>query len=254
MIVTGQKDIDGLKTAGKMLADILSELREMVAPGITTAALDIAAEKAIRSRGAIPAFLGYQPEGANYPYPAVLCVSVNEEIVHGIPREDKVLVDGDIVSLDLGLSYDGYFVDSAVTVPVGEVSEEDKTLLKATKEALEAAIAVAHGGMKTGDVGAAVEEVARKYKLSVVEDLGGHAVGAAVHESPYIANEGKKGKGETLPVGMVIALEPMFSSGSPRIVLDPEDEWTYRTSDGSRAAHFEHTLILTEEGCEVLTR
>jgi methionyl aminopeptidase len=198
--------------------------------------------------------LGYKPEGANYPFPAVLCVSVNEEIVHGIPREENVLVAGDIVTLDLGLSYDGYFVDSAVTVPVGDISEEDKTLLKATKEALDASIAVAHGGMKTGDVGAAVEKVARAYKFSVVEDLGGHAVGAAVHEQPYIANEGKAGKGETLPVGMVIALEPMFSAGSPRIVLDSEDEWTYRTRDGSRAAHFEHTLILTQDGCEVVTR
>jgi methionyl aminopeptidase len=237
-----------------MLAETLGELSAMVKPGITTAALDVAAEKAIRSRGAVPAFLGYKPEGANYPFPAVLCVSVNEEIVHGIPREENVLVDGDIVTLDLGLSYDGYFVDSAVTVPVGDISEEDKTLLKATKEALDASIAAAHGGMKTGDVGAAVEKVAHAYKFSIVEDLGGHAVGAAVHEQPYIANEGKAGKGETLPVGMVIALEPMFSAGSPRIVLDSEDEWTYRTRDGSRAAHFEHTLILTQDGCEVVTR
>jgi len=184
----------------------------------------------------------------------VLCVSVNEEIVHGIPNEDTALIDGDIVSLDLGLSLDGYFVDSAVTVPVGEISDEDKKLLAATKEALDASIAVAHGGMKSGDVGAAVEEVAKRYKLSIVEDLGGHAVGKAVHEQPYIANVGKPGKGDTLPTGMVIALEPMLSAGSPRIVLDQDDEWTYRTSDGSRAAHFEHTLILTEDGCEVVTR
>jgi methionyl aminopeptidase len=237
-----------------MLAEVLAELSAMVKPGLTTAALDIAAEKAIRSRGAVPAFLGYKPDGANYPFPAVLCASVNEEIVHGIPSEDTVLVEGDIITLDLGLSHDGYFVDSAVTVPVGEISEEDATLLKATREALEASIAVARGGMKSGDIGAAVEEVARAYKLSIVEDLGGHAVGAAVHEQPYIANEGKKGKGDTLPVGMVIALEPMLSEGSPRIVLDPDDEWTYRTSDGSHAAHFEHTMILTEEGCEVVTR
>lgn len=253
MIIRNQKDIDGLRAAGRLLADILAELSTMVSPGIATAQLDVAAEKMIRSRGAAPAFLGYQPEGANYPFPAVLCVSVNEEIVHGIPSEHKTLVDGDIVTLDLGLSLDGYFVDSAVTVPVGEISEEDKTLLKATCEALDASIAVARGGIKTGDIGAAVEEVARKYKLSVVEDLGGHAVGAAVHEQPYIANEGRAGKGETLPTGMVIALEPMLSQGSSRIVLDPKDEWTYRTSDGSRAAHFEHTLILTEGGCEVVT-
>ncbi len=254
MIIETQKDIEGLRIAGRMLAEVLSELSAMVKPDITTASLDIAAEKAIRSRGASPVFLGYKPEGANYPFPAVLCVSINEEIVHGIPREDRVLIDGDIVSLDLGLSYDGYFVDSAVTVGVGEISEDDQKLLDATKEALDASIAVARGGMKSGDVGAAVVEVAKKYKLSIVEDLGGHAVGKAVHEQPYIANEGKAGKGETLPTGMVIALEPMLSEGSPRIVLDPNDEWTYRTSDGCRAAHFEHTLILTEDGCEVVTK
>ena len=254
MIIASQKDIDGLRAAGAMLGEVLAELSAMVAPGVATSELDLAAEKAIRSRGASPAFLGYKPEGANYPFPAVLCVSINEEIVHGIPDESRVLMDGDIVSLDLGLSYDGYFVDSAVTVPVGEISAQDQKLIDATREALEASIAVARGGMKTGDVGAAVEEVARRHKLSIVEDLGGHAVGKAVHEQPYIANEGKKGKGDTLPAGMVIALEPMLSEGSPRIVLDPEDEWTYRTSDGSRAAHFEHTLILTEDGCEVVTR
>lgn len=253
MIISSQKDIDGLRHAGKILAGVLRDLSATVSPGLATAALDIEAERLIRAQGAVPAFLGYRPEGANYPFPATLCVSVNEEIVHGIPREDRTLVDGDIVTLDLGLSYDGYFVDSAVTVPVGEISEEDAKLLRATKEALDAAIAAARGGVKTGDLGAAVEEVARKYKLSVVEDLGGHAVGRAVHEQPYIANVGKKGKGETLPEGMVIALEPMLSLGSPRIVLDQEDEWTYRTSDASRAAHFEHTLILTKDGCEVVT-
>jgi methionyl aminopeptidase len=254
MIAKTPKDIEGLRAAGALLASTLRALSALVKSGITTASLDIAAEKMIRNGGGVPAFLGYKPEGATYPFPAVLCVSINEEIVHGIPTEDRVLIDGDIVSLDLGLSLDGYFVDSAVTVPVGEVSEEDQTLLKATKEALDAAIAAAHGGVKSGDIGAAVEEVAKKYKLSVVEDLGGHAVGAAVHEQPYIANIGKKGKGDTLPEGMVIALEPMFSQGSPRIVLDEEDQWTYRTSDGSRAAHFEHTLILTKDGCEVVTR
>ena len=254
MIVRNDKDIEGLRTAGRILAEVLTELSAMVVPGVTTAELDLAAEKAIRNKGGVPAFLGYKPEGANYPFPAVLCASVNEEIVHGIPSENKTLIDGDIITLDLGLSYDGYFVDSAVTVPVGEISREDQKLLDATRDALEAAIAVARGGMKTGDVGAAVEQVAKSYKFSIVEDLGGHAVGKAVHEQPYIANEGKAGKGETLPEGMVIALEPMLSAGSPRIVLDPEDEWTYRTSDGSRAAHFEHTLILTEDGCEVVTR
>jgi len=254
MIVKSEKDVEGLRTAGRMLAEVLAELSALVAPGVTTAALDLAAEKAIRARGANPVFLGYQPEGSNYPFPAVLCASVNEEIVHGIPRDSTTLIEGDIITLDLGLSHDGYFVDSAVTVGVGEISDEDKRLLTATKEALDAAIAAAHGGVRAGDIGAAVEEVAKKYKFSVVEDLGGHAVGGAIHEQPYLPNVGKKGKGDMLPEGMVIALEPMLSAGSPRIVLDQEDEWTYRTADGSRAAHFEHTMILTKEGVEVVTK
>ncbi|MES2007235.1 MAG: type I methionyl aminopeptidase [Patescibacteria group bacterium] len=254
MIIQSEKDVEGLRVAGRMLAEVLHELASLVTPGVTTASLDMAAESAIRRRGASPAFLGYKPEGANYPFPAVLCVSVNEEIVHGIPRESVELIEGDIVTLDLGLSYDGYFVDSAVTVGVGEISVEDQQLLDATREALDAAIAAAHGGVRTGDIGAAIEEVAKKHHFSIVEDLGGHAVGAAVHEQPYLPNFGKKGKGDVLPEGMVIALEPMLSLGSPRIVLDQEDEWTYRTADGSRAAHFEHTLILTREGCEVVTK
>lgn len=254
MIVKTQNDTDKLRIAGRMLAEVLTELSAMVRPGITTAQLDIAAENAIRSRGATPVFLGYQPEGATFPFPAVICISVNEEIVHGIPHDSHTLVEGDIVTLDLGLSFDGYFVDSAVTVPVGEISPEDQKLIDATREALDAAIAVVHAGVKTGDIGHAVESVAKKWKLSVVEDLGGHAVGEAVHEHPFIANVGKKGKGEVLPEGMVLALEPMLSQGSPRIVLDPEDQWTYRTSDGSRAAHFEHTIIITKEGAEVVTK
>lgn len=254
MIIVNEQERESLRTSGRMLAEVLTEVAALVVPGVTTAALDIAAEKAIRARGCTPAFLGYQPEGANYPFPAVLCVSVNEEIVHGIPRESVTLVDGDIVTLDLGLSYDGYFTDSALTVPVGEISKEDQELLDATDEALTAAIAAVHAGVRTGDIGAAVEEVAKRHKFSIVEDLGGHAVGRAVHEQPYIANFGKKGKGEVLPEGMVIALEPMLSRGSSRIVLDEQDEWTYRTGDGSRAAHFEHTIIVTRDGAEVLTK
>ncbi len=254
MIAKTEKDFEGLRTAGRMLAEVLNEVEVLVAPGVTTAALDIAAENAIRARGAVPVFLGYRPEGANVPFPAVLCVSVNEEIVHGIPQESRELIDGDIVTIDLGLSHDGYFVDSARTLPVGEISAEDQALLDATREALDAAIAAAHGGCHSGDIGAAVEEVATRTKFSIVEDLGGHAVGGAVHEQPYIANYGKKGKGEVLPEGLVLALEPMFSAGSPRIVLDQDDEWTYRTSDGSRAAHFEHTIILTKDGAEIVTK
>lgn len=254
MIAKTQKEIKGLRTAGRCLAEVLAELSAMVEPGITTASLDIAAEKMIRSRGCVPAFLGYKPDGAEVPFPAVLCVSVNEEIVHGIPLESRVLFDGDIVTLDLGLSYEGFFVDSATTVAVGEISSEDEELMLATSEALDASIAAAKVGGRLGDIGAAVEEVAKRRKFSIVEDLGGHAVGKAVHEQPFIANFGKKGTGEKIVEGMVLALEPMFSEGSPRIVLDEEDQWTYRTGDGSRAAHFEHTILVTKEGPEILTK
>ena len=254
MIARTEKEIAGLRAAGRILAEVLDELSRLVAPGITTAALDMAAENAIRSRGASPAFLGYRPEGAPVPFPAVLCVSINEEIVHGIPLESRELIEGDIVSLDLGLSYEGFFVDSAITVGVGEISSEDEELLLATKEALDATIAAAVPGAHIGDLGAAIEEVAKRRKFSIVEDLGGHAVGRAVHEQPFIANFGKKGKGDVLPEGMVLALEPMFSEGSPRIVLDEEDQWTYLTGDGSRAAHFEHTILITKDGPEILTK
>lgn len=254
MIVKTEKDIEYIRSAGRYLAEVLAELAKMVRPGISTGALDIAAENAIHARGCVPAFLGYRPDGAEHPFPAVLCVSVNEEIVHGIPRQERLLEDGDIVSLDLGLSYEGYFVDSAVTVCVGTCDPEDLALIDATREATIRAIAAIRAGSRIGDIGAAVEEVAKETGFSIVEDLGGHALGKAVHEQPFIPNFGKKGKGEKIPEGMVLAIEPMLSLGSPRIVLDEEDSWTYRTADGSRAAHFEHTVIVTKDGAEIVTQ
>ena len=254
MIAKTEKEIESIRTAGRCLAEVLDELKGMVAPGVATSAFDIAAEVAIHARGCAPAFLGYKPEGAEYPFPAVLCISLNEEIVHGIPREDRLLEEGDIVTLDLGLSYEGYFVDSAITVCVGECTSEDQLLLSATKEALDEAIAAARAGGHIGDIGAAVERVAKQTPFSIVEDLGGHAVGKTVHEKPFIANFGKAGKGEKILEGMVLAIEPMLSVGSPRIVLDKDDQWTYRTSDGSRAAHFEHTVIVTKDGPEIVTK
>lgn len=254
MIVKTEKDIECIRSAGRYLAEVLAELAKMVRPGISTGALDIAAENAIHARGCVPAFLGYRPDGAEHPFPAVLCVSVNEEIVHGIPRQERLLEDGDIVTLDLGLSYEGYFVDSAVTVCVGTCDPEDLALIDATREATLRAIAAIRAGSRIGDIGAAVEEVAKETGFSIVEDLGGHALGKAVHEQPFIPNFGKKGKGEKIPEGMVLAIEPMLSHGSPRIVLDEEDSWTYRTADGSRAAHFEHTVIVTKDGAEIVTQ
>lgn len=252
MIAKTQNEIEHLRTAGRILAEALRDAAGLVSPGITTAELDMLAEKRIRDGGAEPSFLGYKPSDAPYAYPTALCVSINDEVVHGIPSSNRVLEEGDVVSLDLGLSYKGYFVDHAITLCVGEGDEKAKKLISGTREALNRAIAAAKAGGTLGDIGAAVEEVADSYKLTIVEDLGGHAVGKAVHEKPFIANFGKKGQGEKIEEGMVLALEPMFSEGKGGIVL-AEDEWTYKMKDGSRAAHFEHTILVTKNGREVLT-
>ncbi len=253
MIAKTTEEINNLKTAGHALAEVLYELSEQVKPGISTAALDLLAEEGIRRRGCKPAFLGYKPEGMKRPFPAVLCVSINDEVVHGIPSQTRVLEEGDIVSLDLGLSYQGYFVDSATTVCVGECDKEAKKLLEATKEALGAAINAAKVGNHVGDIGRAVEKVAERTSLAIVEDLGGHAVGKAVHEKPFIANFGNAGEGEKIVEGLVLAIEPMFAEGKGSIVL-LSDDWTYKMRDHSRAAHFEHTILVTKDGPEILTK
>ena len=253
MIAKTEDEIKNLRIAGKILAEVIASVAKLVKPGVSTAELDLAAEKMIRDKGAVPAFLGYKPEGASYPYPATLCVAINDEVVHGIPAEDRILKEGDIISLDEGLSYNGYFVDHAVTVCVGKGDEKAKKLLQANHEALEAAIDAAKVGGHIGDIGAAVERVAKKYNVAVVQDLGGHAVGKAVHEKPFVPNEGNEGEGEKLVEGLVIAIEPMFAEGKGAIKLD-KDEWTYRMRDGSRASHFEHTVLLTKNGPEILTK
>ncbi len=251
-MIAKEEDFKDLRTAGKMLGHVLRELVVMTKTGINTAELDLAAERMIKDYGAVPVFLGYRPEGAPTPYPATLCVSINDEVVHGIPHETVVIKDGDVISLDLGLSYNGYFVDAARTVAING-DENAQKLLQATKEALDAAIKAAKVGGHVGDIGAATVAVARKYKLGIVEDLGGHAVGRAVHEKPYIANDGKVGEGEELVEGLVLAIEPMLAEGKGAIILD-RDQWTYRMEDGKRAAHFEDTVILTKNGPEILTR
>ncbi len=253
MIIETDDDKKQLRAAGNILSGVLKDLEAAAKEGITTAELDLMAEHAIVARGAVPAFLNYKPDGAAIPYPAALCISINDEVVHGIPSQKRILRNGDIVSLDLGLSYNGYFVDSARTLIVGgEGDAPARRLIAATREALNAAVAAAHAGAHTGDIGAAVERVARKYKLGVVKDLGGHAVGRAVHEKPFIGNEGNEGEGEVLPAGMVLAIEPMLSEGKGDIIL-AEDNWTYKMRDRSRAAHFEQTIIVGEGAPEILT-
>ncbi len=252
MIVSTTEEIENLRKAGKILAGALRHVASMVKPGVTTAALDLAAEKYIRDLGGEPAFLNYKQDGSAYPFPASLCVSINDEVVHGIPSERRVLEEGDMVMLDLGVSYNGYFSDAAITVFAGEGDASGKKLVEATKEALKAAIKIIKPGVRVGDIGAAIQAVAKKYNFAVVEDLGGHALGLVPHEKPYIGNVGTAGKGEVLPQGMVIAVEPIFTEGKGDIELE-SDQWTYRTADGSRSAETEHTILITQGGCEVLT-
>ena len=253
MIATTEEQIKALRAGGKILAGVLKDVAALCKEGVNTAELDLACEHAIRARGAVPAFLNYHPDGAAYPYPAALCISINDEVVHGIPNEKRILRRGDVVSIDTGLRYQGYFVDAARTLVVGNGGDvKANQLIAATSEALQAAIAVVRPGKHIGDIGAAVMRVAANRRLAVVQDLGGHAVGEEVHEKPFIANEGREGEGEEIVVGSVLAIEPMLAEGKGAIVLD-EDEWTYRMKDGKRAAHFEDTVLVTETGTEVLT-
>lgn len=242
-----------LREGGKRHAVILAALVKKVVPGVTTKELDQVAFDLVKEQGDHSAFLNYQPDSADRPYPATLCVSVNDEVVHGIPNEgEKVLKEGDIVTLDLGLNHKGLITDAAVTVPVGKVSSEALRLMKATKEALDAGISAIRPGGRIGDIGAAVEVVAKKYGYGIAEGLAGHGVGYAVHEDPYIPNEGKVGTGEELKPGMVFAIEPMFTTGRGAVKLC-SDGYTFKTRDGSLAAHFEHTVTITKKGVVVLT-
>ncbi len=247
------EEIEILKVGGARHAHILSEIAKQTLPGVSTATLNELAYRLVKEGGDESAFLNYTPEGAKRPYPAVLCVSVNDEIVHGIPNEKpKILKDGDVVALDLGLSHKGLITDSAITVGVGKISKENEILIKGTREALYAGIDAAKGGRRVGDIGSAIKKVSKKLKLNLAEDLAGHGVGYAVHEDPYIPNVGIKGRGERLRSGMVIAIEPMLVLGSGAIVAKG-DGYTFKTRDGSNSAHFEHTIAITDGDPIILT-
>lgn len=242
-----------LRESGRRLGAILQELKKVIKPGVTTGELDALAEKLIRAGGDTPPFLNYTPHGARHPFPATLCISLNDEIVHGIPSPDRVIKNGDLVSIDLGLTHKGMITDSALTVAVGEVSDEITQLLKETERSLYEGIKAARAGAHIGDIGAAVEAVAHKHGYGIVRELGGHGVGHAVHEEPYVPNYGKKGKGPILKPGMVLALEPMFMLGAEDIRVMP-DGYTIISEDGSLSAHFEHTIVITERGAEIITQ
>src|SRR6476660_3131543 len=233
---------------GKILAATIAHLRAAVKPGISTGELDAIAEEFIRSHdGAVPAFKGL------YGFPGSICSSVNHEIVHGIPSKKRVLHEGDIISIDVGVGYKGYFTDSATTVAVGAISTEAQRLLDVTQESLEAGIAAAIPGNHIGDIGAAVQGVVEAAGFSVVRDLVGHGIGVEFHEEPQVPNYGKPKRREKLVPGLTIAIEPMVNIGGPA-TKTLSDRWTIVTLDGSLSAHFEHTVAITDSGTRVLTR
>lgn len=247
------EEIEILKEGGIILARILDGLKAMVAPGVSTTELNDLANELCKKYDATPTFLNYKPYGAPRPYPASLCVSINDEVVHGIPNEkDRILKEGDVVSLDMGVKYKNLITDSAVTVGVGSIDAKAEKLLKITKQALYAGIDAAKVGAHTGDIGDAVEKIVKPAGLSLPVELGGHGVGYEVHEDPFIANFGKKGQGPVLKPGMVICIEPMVNEGTARIIFE-DDGYTVRTADGKRSAHFEHTIAITESGPVILT-
>lgn len=234
-----------MRRAGRIIGTTLEELRNRLKPGMKTAELDKIAEEMLRKMGAVPSFKGY------HGFPASLCVSVNEEIVHGIPG-DRILNEGDLVSLDLGAVVDGFQADAAISAGVGQVSAEVEDLIKATADSLAKGLAVARDGNHLGDIGEAVENCAKQHGFNVVKNYGGHGIGRSMHEDPHIPNYGKSGSGPKLRKGMTLAIEPMLSQGSCENKVGA-DAWTVFTSDGKLAAHAEHTVAVTEGDAEVLT-
>ena len=250
-LIKSKEDIENLRVAGKLHARILRDLGKMAVPGITTAELDNYATSEILKAGDTPSFLNYTPEGVNTPYPAALCVSVNDEIVHGIPG-DRKLVSGDVVGLDLGVTHNGLITDAAITVLVGEVDKKIMKLAKRTREALYVGIDAARCGKRIGDISFAIEKFIKPYHYGLPKEIGGHGVGHEVHEDPFIPNYGRAHQGQVLKPGMVLALEPMFSLGTSAIVFE-DDEYTIKTRDGAISAHFEHTILITDGEAEILT-
>jgi len=238
-------EIEKLRRVNQLVASILAELRAMVAPGVTTQAIDAHAEARVREAGAQPAFKGY------HGYPATVCASINEQVVHGIPSR-RGLVEGDVISIDMGAKLDGFFGDCAVTVPVGRVSDEAAELLRVTEEALFHGIEAVRPNARVSDIGAAVQRHVEAHGFSVVREFVGHGIGTSLHEEPQIANYGPGGRGPRLTEGMVLAIEPMVNAGKAAVKV-LADGWTAVTRDGSLSAHFEHTVVVTRDGCEILT-
>ena len=248
-----KEEIEILREGGKILAEVLKKISEFAKPGISTGFLNQKAHEMILARGALPSFEGYKSSFSDRPYPAAICASLNNVVVHGLPSEKVVLKEGDILKLDLGVKYKNFFTDAAITIGIGEMTDEKNKLINVTKRALELAVNEVKTGNHIGDIGHIIESYVEREGLHVVRILVGHGVGYAVHEEPSIPNYGKMGEGPVLKSGMVLAIEPMVTLGSGEVKLS-EDGFGYETVDGSFSAHFEHTVAVTDNGYLVLTK
>jgi methionyl aminopeptidase len=246
IVCRSKAELERMRDAGRLVGDVLSELAAHVVPGVSTGELDVLAEKRILQAGATPAFKGY------HGYPAAICASINDEVIHGIPSGRRLLQEGDVISIDVGVLLHGYFGDSAITLPVGPVSEEAATLLRVTEEALYKAIEHMRPGKRISDIGHAVQQHVEAYGFSVVREFVGHGIGQAMHEEPQVPNYGEPGRGPRLAEGMVLAIEPMVNAGKPAVKV-LADGWTAVTRDGRLSAHFEHTVAVTAGEPWVLT-
>lgn len=250
IIAKSQKDLDKMRAVGELIAEVREALRGMVAPGVTTLELNATAEKMMRDAGSIPTFIGYKPRGM-VPFPFAICASANDAIVHGF-SDDRQLEEGDIISLDMACTLNGFVGDTAITVPVGKISDEAAQLIRVTEECLHLGIEQCWPNKRVGDIGWAIQQHAEKFGYGIVRDYTGHGIGRSMHEAPQIPNHGRQGTREKIRAGYCFAIEPMLNLGSPETrTLD--DKWTVVTADGSLSAHAEHTLAVTPEGPEILT-
>lgn len=250
IIAKSQKDLDKMRAVGELVAEVRETLRTMVKPGVTTLELNAAAEKMMRDAGSIPTFIGYKPHGM-VAFPFAICSSVNEQIVHGFST-DRPLAEGDIVSLDMACTLNGFVGDTAMTVPVGEISDELKQLIRVTEECLALGIEQCYVNKRVGDIGWAIQQHAEKFGYGIVRDYTGHGIGRSMHESPQIANHGRQGTREKIRAGYCFAIEPMLNLGTAE-TRTLADKWTVVTLDGKQSAHSEHTLAITIDGPEILT-
>ncbi len=254
IIIKTKEEIEILKEGGKILREAILTAADFVKEGVSTKEVNDVAEKIIRKRGGEPAFLNFpMDEHENLKFPAATCVCVNDEVVHGLPERDQVLKSGDIVTIDLGVKYKNLFTDAAITVPVGEISEKAKKLIDVSKRALEVGLREIKAGARLGNYSSAVQDFVQKNGFEIVKILGGHGVGYGVHEAPFIPNYGERGKGMKFREGMVVALEPIVTENSDEVELLP-DGMTFVTVDGGLAAEFEHTIVVTKKGYEILTK